>query len=130
MAKPDRILADALSRLDRDTVLADILGNGLINVLLVSLEGKVVFANEACCRMVGRERADPVACSVDELVQPDDREMSRRDRHAVATGDAGSRNVEQRYVRRDGRIAWAKGSVSLLRDKETAEPLMLAYLLS
>jgi diguanylate cyclase (GGDEF)-like protein/PAS domain S-box-containing protein len=130
VAKPDRTLADALSRLDHDAVLACILDNGLISVLLVSLAGEIRFANEASCRMVGLERADLLARNVDELIHPEDREANRQDRHAVTTDEAGSLHVERRFVHRDGRTAWAKGSVSLLRDDNTGEPLMLAYLLS
>jgi diguanylate cyclase (GGDEF)-like protein/PAS domain S-box-containing protein len=130
MARADRILADALRRLDHDTVLASILDSGLISVLLVSLEGQAVFANEACCRLVGRETADLIGHNIDELVHPDDREASGHDLDGARTNVAGKLDLERRYLRRDGRLAWAKGSVSLLRDKETGEPLMLAYLLS
>ena len=77
MGKTDPTIGDVLSRLDRDTILGHILGAEFISVLLVSREGKVVFANEACCRMIGLERADLVTRNIDELVHPDDREAGR-----------------------------------------------------
>jgi diguanylate cyclase (GGDEF)-like protein/PAS domain S-box-containing protein len=111
-------------------VLARILDAGLISVLLVSLEGRVAFANEACCRMIGQESADLVARAADELIHPDDREAARRDFDAVMADQAGKLDFERRYIRRDGRTAWVRGSLVLLRDEKTSEPLILAYLLS
>jgi diguanylate cyclase (GGDEF)-like protein/PAS domain S-box-containing protein len=130
MAKTDPAAGDPLRHLDHRTVLARILDTGLMGALLISLDGQVIFANEACCRIVGRETAEVVARNIDELLHPDDRATSRHDLDALTTNDAGNLDFERRYVRRDGRTAWAKGSVSLLRDTETSEPLMLAYLLS
>lgn len=129
MTKIDGILENALRHLDHDAVLAFVIETELISVLLISREGRVVFANQTCCTMVGWETADLVARRLDELVHPDDREASRRDLNAIATSAAGKLDFERRYVHRDGRVLWAKGSVSLLRDKETGEPLMLAYVL-
>jgi diguanylate cyclase len=111
-------------------MLKCVIDTGLISVLLVSFEGDVAFANEACCRMLGVESADIIARKVDELVHPEDRANSRQDFNVIMTAEAGKFDFERRYVRRDGRTAWTKGSVSLLRDKETDEPLALAYLLS
>jgi PAS domain S-box-containing protein len=108
MAKTDSRLADPLHRLNHENVLARILDNGLISVLLVSLEGRIVFANEACCRMVGLERADLITRNIDELVHPDDRETSCRDLNVVTTNEAGKLDFERRYVRRDGQTAWTK----------------------
>jgi diguanylate cyclase (GGDEF)-like protein/PAS domain S-box-containing protein len=110
-------------------MLKRVIDTGLISVLLVSLEGDVAFANDACCRMLGVESADIIALCIDELVHPEDRENSRQDINFIAA-EAGKLDFERRYVCRDGRTAWTKGSVSLIRDKETNEPLALAYLLS
>ncbi|MGE0241524.1 MAG: diguanylate cyclase [Parvibaculaceae bacterium] len=129
MAKADRTLADVLGRLDHDTLLARILDNGLIGTLLVAVDGEIVFANDTCCRMIGAGKTDLVACAVDDVTHPDDREAGRRDRQAVIA-EGGKRDFEQRFVNRDGRTVWAKGSVSLLRGKAAGEPPLLAYLMT
>ena|GEM_PF-6172729 len=130
MARPDRILTDVLGRLDRDTVLTRILDNGLISVLLVAPDGQIVFANDACCRMLGRERAELIARKADEIVHPDDREAACDDRRLLMKDEARSLDFERRYVRGDERPVWTKGSVSLLHDRERDEPPLLAYLIT
>jgi diguanylate cyclase len=76
------------------------------------------------------ERAELATRKADDVIHPDDLEASRRDRDLVLTDRAGVREFERRYMGRDGHMAWAKGSVCLLRHKESGEPLMLAYLFS
>src|SRR4029078_12166821 len=103
MAKTDTAAGDALPHLAHRTVLARILDTGLMGALLISLEGQVIFANEACGRMVGRETGDLGARNIDDLVHPDDRATSLSDLNALAANEAGKLDFERRYVRRDGR---------------------------
>jgi diguanylate cyclase (GGDEF)-like protein/PAS domain S-box-containing protein len=125
MAKPDRKLAGLLDRLDRDAVLISLLDSGLISVLLVSLDGQIVFANDACCRMIGMGNTELVGHAADQLIHPDDRHASHDDRRAGMK--AGRIEFERRYMRRDGRAVWTRASATLLSDKKTGEPLVLAY---
>lgn len=130
MARPDRILTDVLGRLDRDTVLTRILDNGLIGVLLVAPDGQIVFANDACCRIFGFDRATLMARKADEILLPDDREAAGDDRSLLMKDEAGCLDFERRYMRADGRTLWTKGSVSLLCGTEKEEPRLLAYLIT
>ena len=130
MAEADSTLAKVLARLDQDAVLAHILGNGLIGVLLVGLNGDIVFANLSCCRMVGGERGDLAGRTLDELIHPDDREGFRRDHQAVVAEDGISLRFRAPVLRQDGRTVWMKGSVSLLRSNRTSEPPLLVYLVT
>lgn len=130
MAEPDSIPADVLDRLDHDTVLRSLLDNGMISVLLVSLDGQVAFANDVCCRVLGVTKAELIGHAVDHRVHPADREASRAERHAVASNGAGRIEFERRYVHRDGGTVWTKGTATLLRDETTGEPLLLAYLMT
>ena len=127
MAEPDSTLADVLDRLDHDALLTGLLGSGLISVLLVAVDGRIVFANDACCRMLGVRNAGLIGQVAEHLIHPDDLDASRADRDALMT--AGTIELERRYMRQDGRIACAKVSASLLRDKTTSEPLVLAYMI-
>jgi diguanylate cyclase len=130
MAEADSTLAKVHARLDQDAILAHILGNGLIGVLLVGLNGDVVFANQSCCRMVGVEQGDLAARTLDELIHPDDRAGFRRDRQAVIAEEGTACDFERRCLRQDGRTVWMKGSVSLLRSNKTIEPPLLVYLVT
>ncbi|MGE0004625.1 MAG: diguanylate cyclase [Parvibaculaceae bacterium] len=130
MAKADRTLTDVLGRRDHGALLAHILDNGTIAALLVAPDGRVVFANEACCRMIGIEQAGLIGREADGVFHPDDREAGRGDRRAAAEKRSGRCAVERRLISRDGRTVWTKGSLSLLGGKRTGEPPLLAYLLT
>jgi diguanylate cyclase (GGDEF)-like protein/PAS domain S-box-containing protein len=130
MAKPDRISSDALSCLDHDALLTRILDIGLIGVLVVALDGRIVYANDAWSRILGVEKDELAGRNADEMIHPDDLEANRNDCRLVTEAQAQSRDFERRFMRKDGRAAWAKGSLSLLRDKKTAEPKAVAYLVT
>jgi diguanylate cyclase (GGDEF)-like protein/PAS domain S-box-containing protein len=128
MGETERKLADVLDRLGYDTVLSRLLDSDLFGVLLVSLDGQIIFANDRSCRLLDIERAELASRKADDVIHPDDLEANRRDRDLVLRDGVGACEFERRYMGRGGRTVWAKGSVSLLRQKETGEPLMLAYL--
>jgi diguanylate cyclase (GGDEF)-like protein/PAS domain S-box-containing protein len=130
MAKPDRTSSDALLRLNYDALLTHVLDDGLLGVLLVALDGRIVYANDACSRVIGSEKDELAGHHADEVIHPDDLEANRNDWRMVTQTQAQRRDFERRFMRKDGRTAWTKGSLSLLRDKKTAEPRVLAYLIT
>src|SRR5262245_33690354 len=126
MAIGDRILASVLGCVDHDALLVHILNNGSAGALLVALDARIVFANDAFCGMLGIAKADLLEGSLDDLVHFEDREAGRQDRDIIVWETAAVRDFERRFTGRDGRTVWGKGSVSLLRGKE-GEPQLLAY---
>ena len=127
MAKADRTLADV--RVDVDTFLAHILDSGSMGTLLIAFDGRIVFANDACCRMIGVDQAGLMAGDADDVVHPDDREASRRDRRAITGKEATACHFERRYLAANERVVWMKGSLSLLHGKEAEEPSLLLCML-
>lgn len=130
MADPDSTLADVLDRLDHDAVLISLLDSDMISVLMISLDGRIVFANDACCRMLDMPKTGLTSETIDRLVHPADLEASRDERKAVASNGTGRIEFERRFTRRDGRPLWIKGTAIPLRDKTTGVPSHLAYLMT
>ena len=94
-----------------------------IPTVLVALDGRVIFANDAVCELLARTREEIVALAdFGVVVHPDDR-TTRID--GVKRMLAGERAVgeEERYIRPDGTELTVIASRSLVRDAEGA-PLM------
>ena len=84
----------------------------LVGMSIVDPEGRVVEINDAFCRMVGRSREELVGRTSFDYTHPDDRA-----RTAGIVGEAlrrgGERSVvEKRYLRPDGKVVWARLSLS------------------
>jgi PAS domain S-box-containing protein len=79
------------------------------------LAGRIVSANERFCRMLGRNRADLIGRSIEELTHPDDlAQTALLFQNLVRSGNAFE--AEKRYLRADGSAVWANTAVSLIRD--------------
>ena len=97
--------------------------NAAVPTILVSVQGQVLFANDAMCALLGRTRADVVALAdFGVVVHPDDHDLQR---NAVKRMLAGEPPVggEERYIRPDGSVLTVIASLSIVRDW-AGEPVM------
>lgn len=81
------------------------------------INGYFVRVNDAFCRMVGRSSAELLRMSFQDITHHDDLprnlEVFERTRTTGAPYD-----IEKRFVRPDGAVAWGRVSVSGVRDQE------------
>lgn len=89
-----------------------------IGIARVGLDGRILVANDAYCRILGREREAILLRSPAEFSHPADVERSRAAVERLASGAASSVEDEKRYLRPDGSTAWCRLSVSLVHDGE------------
>ena len=97
--------------------------NAAIPTMLVSVQGQVLFANDAMCRLVGRTREDIVALAdFGVLVHPDDRDLQRQAIRRMLSGEPPV-GEEERYIRPDGSVLTVIASRSIVSDA-VGDPLM------
>jgi PAS domain S-box-containing protein len=75
------------------------------------VEGRIIFANQRLCEMLGYKRSEVVGKSLVELTHPDDAQENMR-RFAEMVHGGKPYEIEKRYIRRDGSILWADVSAS------------------
>jgi hypothetical protein len=77
------------------------------------LTGRIRFANDRYCQIVGYSAAELLALRVHDLTHPDDLPAT----NALVAGSAASGReyaMEKRYVRKDGRTVWVEVSASII----------------
>jgi PAS domain S-box-containing protein len=83
-----------------------------------SLDGRVLHANQAFCDLTGYPREDLVALTFADITHPDDRmadiEMTRR----LVAGELSSAVREKRYIRADGTVIWVELHASAARAED------------
>jgi PAS domain S-box-containing protein len=72
--------------------------------------------NAAMCKLVGYSEAELLGRSVLDITHPEDREGSCELGRRLAAGESDVFDTEKRYIRKDGRIVWARVTVNLIRD--------------
>ena len=75
------------------------------------VNGRIIFANQTLCQMLGYTRSELLEKSLAELTHPDDaKENIRQFAQMVHRGKPYE--IEKRYIRKDGSILWADVSAS------------------
>jgi len=84
--------------------------------------GRFLRANPEMCRITGYPEEELLGTTFVEITHPDDREETREGFRRVVLGGAHEHSTQQRYVRKDGSVAWVRVNVRLIRD-EAGRPL-------
>jgi diguanylate cyclase (GGDEF)-like protein/PAS domain S-box-containing protein len=124
--EPDELVATvrAMLRLERSEEQVRIAAqhwaltfdDAVVGMVTHDLDGRILQANPAFCRMVGYDQDALHGVCVLGLSHPGERgERSANLRRAVA-GEAWARQVDERYRHADGQYVWAQTSAVLVRD--------------
>ena len=73
-----------------------------VGIKQVALDGRLLTANPALCRMLDYSESELLAKTFEELTHPDDRERERQQLDAVLRGQREYVHIDLRYLRRDG----------------------------
>lgn len=78
--------------------------------------GHLLRVNNAYCRLVDRPADAVIGRPFSDLVHPEDRDADLEGWHRMASGASPIHKIEQRYIRPDGSVRWAKASISPVCD--------------
>ncbi len=86
-----------------------------IGMVELDLAGRIVRANGAYARLVGRPEASMVGRTTREFTTADDQARDAESLAGLAAGRADNFAYEKRYVRPDGSVAWARVNAAAVR---------------
>ena len=98
-----------------------------IGVAVLDFQGRIVYVNEALCRMSGYEEHELYQMHFSATLHPDDRESRMEVFRKMVAGEIGSFITERRMLRKDGRTAWARTSVTI--PAEASDPRQIIVLI-
>jgi two-component system cell cycle sensor histidine kinase/response regulator CckA len=84
--------------------------------------------NPAWCRMLGYSSDELLTLTIDEVTHPDDRTTSHDLLSKLYSGNIQFFDLDKRYLRKDGTIAWGHVTCTAVRD-ENGKPLFLIALI-
>jgi two-component system, NtrC family, sensor kinase len=95
---------------------------------LSDMDGKWLQINQAFVDFFGYTREELMSLTFRELTHEDYMAKSEECFRALASGATNSYQMEKRYVRKDGSLAWALLTVSLVRNADGAPASVLAQI--
>ena len=81
-------------------------------IAISTLAGRYLQANAAYCRMLGYTEEELKQLDFTSLTHPDDLGHNLKERDDLLSGQIESFVMEKRYLKKDGKIVWARASVS------------------
>ncbi|HEY6898637.1 MAG TPA: diguanylate cyclase, partial [Rhodocyclaceae bacterium] len=91
-----------------------------IGMVIVALDGRLLKANQALCKILGFSREELESMNFESLAAPDDLAADLAMRRRLLEGEATVWQTEKRYLRKDGSSVWVQLTASLLRDTHGA----------
>jgi PAS domain S-box-containing protein len=73
-------------------------------------------ANAAMCKFVGYSEAELLARTAFDITHPDERERDRTLLRRMVAGQLAVFDMEKRYIRKDGKVVWARTTANIIRD--------------
>ncbi len=100
--------------------------NAGVGIAQVSPEGTFQCVNDTYCRITGYSRDEllNVKKTFKAITFPDDLESDLLLVNQLVSGQIGNYDLDKRYIRKDGSLAWVHLSVSLLKDAD-GQPVSL-----
>jgi two-component system NarL family sensor kinase len=95
-------------------------------MFVTNLEGRFLEVNRAFCEITGYTEEELTATDYRAITHAEDLPRNIHLIRRMLAGEIPSFVIEKRYVRKDGTVVWARGSVSLLRDSKHNPTHMIA----
>ncbi|HIK56167.1 MAG TPA: PAS domain S-box protein [Synechococcales cyanobacterium M55_K2018_004] len=92
--------------------------NTAVGMALVSLQGQILDANAALCRILGYSKIELLSLSFQDLYCPEERESFLALRDRTIAGDMSWFQLEKRCCHKNGATIWGQLIVSLVRDDQ------------
>ncbi|MFZ3114814.1 MAG: EAL domain-containing protein [Syntrophales bacterium] len=96
----------------------NIFDKGPVGMILANLNREIVTVNKAFCRLLGYSLQELVGKRLVDITYEEDKEKSLNFAAHLSADKAPQTQWEKRYVRKDGKIVWAKVTASTIRSKE------------
>ena len=113
-----------------EALLRNVMEHAAVGMVLIGVEGRIIYANRAFAEMLGYEPSECVGFDIGRIVHPDYAEGAYEQSQKLLRGETDGYRAERKYVRKDGKWIWVLSSVSLLRSERTGQPLYMILQIS
>ena len=99
-----------------------------IGMALVALDGRLMKLNSAFCDLIGYDADEATTLDFQTITHPDDLTADLDLLGDLIAGKMASYQLEKRYIRKSGRIVWAKLSVSMVTGSDGTPKHLIAQI--
>jgi diguanylate cyclase (GGDEF)-like protein/PAS domain S-box-containing protein len=123
--KPEPPQAEVFRFDQSGALLRKVMENAAVGMVLIGMDGRLLYANKAFGDMLGYEASECVGLSFDTLVHSYDESAAKQQVERLTRGEIDVYNAEHQYRHKDGSALWVSAAVSVLDSDRTGMPLYL-----
>jgi diguanylate cyclase (GGDEF)-like protein/PAS domain S-box-containing protein len=117
-----RVIEDITQRKRLESRTEQTFEQAAVGIVRSDLDRNIIDANRKFCEMVGYDREEIVRMCFQQISHPEDLGKDAAMREQLLAGKISTFRSEKRYVRKDGRVIWARRTTSLARDVANDQP--------
>ena len=125
----DAFRREKLHITDSETRFRHAMEYSAIGMALVAPEGNWLQVNRSLCQILGYPAEELKRLTFQQITHPDDLALDLQHVNQLLEGEIDTYTFEKRYFRKDGEIVWARLTVSLVRDGDTAPLYFIAQII-
>jgi PAS domain S-box-containing protein len=114
------------SRAEGEELFRHVFEEASLGIAVEDLEGRLLLANPALCRMLGYEREELCGMSCAQFATPEDSQDDWALFQRLRAGVINHYSLEKRYLRKDGTRIWGRLNVSFVMTRDGGSPLVVA----
>lgn len=121
-----RAMRDSLER--SQMLFARTVTHAAVGIAVAAPDGRLLEMNQRFCDIVGHDRSWLTGRDIRGIVHPDDVDSAVAMVRRMLAGDADALDLELRFVRADGALAWTQTGTSVLLDAAGAPENLIAVI--
>lgn len=125
----DAFRREKLHITDSETRFRHAMEYSAIGMALVAPQGNWLQVNRSLCQILGYPAEELKRLTFQQITHPDDLALDLQHVNQLLEGEIDTYTFEKRYFRKDGEIVWARLTVSLVRDGDTAPLYFIAQII-
>jgi PAS domain S-box-containing protein len=97
-----------------------IFNNTSVGVVMTDQDGQLVNVNQAMCSILGYAEEELIGAHITSFTYAEDQGRNLEHHRALMAGEADSCIYQNRFIRKNGGIVWARLNVSVIKDDNSA----------
>ena len=99
-----------------------------VGIAHMAMDGHYLLVNQRFCEIVGYTEEELLRMRNQDVLKPSELSRLQFSIDQANAGESQFNSMERRYIRKDGKLIWVRGSIAILRDNAENPRLMIVLI--
>ena len=123
-----RCLTDITKFKEKEAQLTATFEQKAIGIAHMTMDGQYTLVNQRFCEIVGYTPDELLGMHLQDLLHPDELPQLNKNFDQANAGEDQLNSMERRYIRKDGKLIWVRGSLAIVKDNSETPRVIIAMI--